>query len=412
MLMMGAALVVGLASCEKNTDGGGNIDPEATGSLMVTLNFDKNVSSYATTSKKPTTTWKDNIHDLAIFFVEENGTTIKVARNIPFDANDNLTAQTKTIEGVATGTYDIYVFANWTVSATDRLTWNVNTAAGRNIKDLYLWAWANNDYDNYKHKTNEADSKGYQEAPEIFVAKHTGIKIDADQITDETTNPYNLTRIVSLVRVRINQDEETDFNKNDRISFTDENASLRIRRINTGINLDGETTREVEDPEQSTNFVFFSKGAFLTEEPTTGYSTGDPILDVDNNFTLWKDMILNPAGAETGENIKLDVVLTGIVEGTDYVPVGYPKDEEQEDGSFVKVEYAPVGSQIAWQGSVSYKLVPNGIMELNLTLRGAGSWVDPEDPDKPVPGPTETGDLKISVGLTEWGSIESVDMDM
>lgn len=40
-LMMGAALIAGLASCNKDSDHAGGVDDGATGAVKITLGFDK-----------------------------------------------------------------------------------------------------------------------------------------------------------------------------------------------------------------------------------------------------------------------------------------------------------------------------------------------------------------------------------
>jgi hypothetical protein len=404
--MMTAAMLVGATSCDKEAGNDGS-ESLGTGMLKVTLDFAKpssNAATYAPTAStaKPSTTWQGNIKSLAIFFTDNTG-VIKSAQTIPYDLNNDLLAQTKTVQGVPVGTYDVYVFANWDQGDYD---WSVAAAKGRQIKDLYMRALTNGDYAGYKHQTSEANSNGYKEAPEVFVAKHSNITIAADQTVTDST-PYQLTRIVSLVRVRIDQSQDNANNHNDLINFQDVNASLRIRRINTGINLlytDATRTTTTNRTEtDAKNAVFFAKGAFKNSEPTGGYSTGTVLTD---QFKSWNDVILFPAGSATVGAEKLDVVVTGITTA-DYVPAGYPKTI-----GGVLVEKAPAGSQIAWAGAVTAELTGNGILELNLTLLSAGQWVDPTNPDKPLPEPQEYGNLEIKVGLVEWGAIQQVNIEL
>lgn len=404
--MMTAAMLVGATSCDKEAGNDGS-ESLGTGMLKVTLDFAKpssNAATYAPTAStaKPSTTWQGNIKSLAIFFTDNTG-VIKSAQTIPYDLNNDLLAQTKTVQGVPVGTYDVYVFANWDQGDYD---WSVAAAKGRQIKDLYMRALTNGDYAGYKHQTSEANSNGYKEAPEVFVAKHSNITIAADQTVIDST-PYQLPRIVSLVRVRIDQSQDNANNHNDLINFQDVNASLRIRRINTGINLlytdATRTTTTSRTETDAKNAVFFAKGAFKNSEPTGGYSTGTVLTD---QFKSWNDVILFPAGSATVGAEKLDVVVTGITTA-DYVPAGYPKTI-----GGVLVEKAPAGSQIAWAGAVTAELTGNGILELNLTLLSAGQWVDPTNPDKPLPEPQEYGNLEIKVGLVEWGAIQQVNIEL
>lgn len=164
------------------------------------------------------------------------------------------------------------------------------------------------------------------------------------------------------------------------------------------------------------NTVFFAKGAFESMDPTTGYNSNGTILS--GNFKSWKDVMLIPAGSGRSDGSvlgdskeKLDVVVTGITKDNMYVPAGYPKDTDGDGENDVFT--APQGVQIAWAGAVTATLKGNCILELNLTLRGAGTWVDPTDPDKPLPQPEEYGNLEITVGLANWNAtIDNVDVDM
>lgn len=422
-LMMGAALIAGLASCNKDSDPVGGADDGATGALSISLAFEKSPATYAAQSLAiPTTSWANNIKSLAVFFVE-NG-VIKNAQTVPYDntKNDIADQPNRVINGIPAGTYDVYVFANWDQRST--IDWSIATAKGRNIVDLYMDAVKSTTYDGYKDYNatsnpngSEANSVGYDEAPEVFVAFKKNVQIVADKTTDGngvakgensyTPATYKLTRIVSLVRVRINQLEDNTNNHNDAIDFQTGEASLRIRRIKTGINLTYDPTT-VTDANAETmllgtvrrnaiaglddkvnlgitakNTVFFAKGAFESMDPTTGYNSNGTILS--GNFKSWKDVML--------------------------IPAGYPKDTDGDGENDVLT--APQGVQIAWAGAVTATLKGNCILELNLTLRGAGTWVDPTDPDKPLPQPEEYGNLEITVGLADWNAtIDNVDVDM
>ncbi len=455
-LMMGAALIAGLASCNKDSDPVGGADDGATGALSISLAFEKAPATYAQSSAIPTTSWANNIKSLAVFFVQSG--VIKNAQEVPYDntKNDIADQPNRVINGIPAGTYDVYVFANWNQRST--IDWSIATAKGRNIVDLYMDAVKSTTYDGYKDYNatsnpngSEANSVGYDEAPEVFVASKENVQIVADKITDGngvaqgesnyTPATYKLTRIVSLVRVRINQLEDNTNNCNNTIDFQSPEASLRIRRIKTGINLtydpitvtdaNAETmlTKTVrrnaitglDDTQEpgitAKNTVFFAKGAFENAEPTTGYKTGDTIIG-STNFKSWKDVMLIPAGSGRSDGSvlgdskeKLDVVVTGITTDDKYVPAGYPKDTNN-DGT-PDVLAADQGVQIAWAGAVTATLKGNCILELNLTLRGAGTWVDPTDPDKPLPQPEEYGNLEITVGLADWNAtIDNVDVDM
>ena len=452
-LMMGAALIAGLASCNKEGDPAGGFDDGATGALSISLAFEKKApATYAAQSTAiPETSWAGNIKSLAVFFVQ--GGVIQNAQSVPYDdtKTDIADQPNRVINGIPAGTYDVYVFANWDQRST--IDWSIATAKGRNIVDLYMDALAHTDiYNDYKHQTSEANSVGYDEAPEVFVASEKNVQIVADKITDGkgvtqgengyTPATYRLTRIVSLVRVRIDQLEDNANNRNNTIDFQHANASLRIRRIKTGVNLtyDPQTVTDANAESMLTgtvrrnaitgldetanpgitakNTVFFAQGAFADVDPQNGYNTGGTILS--GNFKSWKDVMLIPAGSagdiddetDKGDSKeKLDVVVTGITKDNQYVPAGYPKDTNGD--GIPDALTADVGVQIAWAGAVTAVLKGNSILELNLTLKSAGTWVDPTDPTKPLPEPEEYGNLEITVGLADWNAvIDNVDIDM
>ena len=353
-LMMGAALIAGLASCNKDSDPVGGADDGATGALSISLAFEKAPATYAQSSAIPTTSWANNIKSLAVFFVQSG--VIKNAQEVPYDntKNDIADQPNRVINGIPAGTYDVYVFANWDQRST--IDWSIATAKGRNIVDLYMDAVKSTTYDGYKDYNatsnpngSEAYSVGYDEAPEVFVASKKNVQIVADKTTDGngvakgengyTPATYKLTRIVSLVRVRINQLEDNTNNRNDAIDFQAGEASLRIRRIKTGINLTYDPTTvtdanaetmlrgtvrrnaitglddKVDQGITAKNTVFFAKGAFESMYPTTGYNSNGTILS--GNFKSWKDVMLIPAGSGRSDGSvlgdskeKLDVVVT------------------------------------------------------------------------------------------------------
>lgn len=389
--MLASLLMAGMSSCDKTTDGAAAPQGES-GTMKVVLGFDQ-TKTYATSTAKPTTSWQKNIKSVAIFLTDNNG-EIKYAQPIEYSGDNNTDQQEKTLTGVPVGSYTAYVFANWDQGDhkdASKATWTVAAAKGRNIADLYMDAMASSDFETDKHQTSEANSKGYDQAPEIFVAKVDNVVIEADK---EKAAKFSLTRIVSLFRVRIDQSVNTNENRNNTINFKDDKASLRIRRIKTGTTVTGTThSNSGVTPE---NTVFYAKGAFSGENPSADYSQGEVLTD---KFTSWKDVILIPAGSKDTSAEKLDVVITGITTDGTYVPAG----EESA---------CPAGSQIAWAGAVNAALTANGILEVNLTLQSAGTLVDPTNPDHPVPTPTEYGSLKVQVSLSDWGNIESTSIIM
>lgn len=403
-MMLAAAVAFGAASCDKTTEGAGDVSTGGTGDLAISFAFGEQESTRATQSTaKPITTWKNNIKSAAVFCANTAG-VVKYAQSVTLDlTKTDGAAQQVLLPGIPAGTYNVYVFTNWDQGDVTNQSMKVSTAKGRNIQDLYMEALsAASDAEDYVTDAEKTTSKFYKEAPEVFVAKQDNITVRADQSVTVPT-AFKLERIVGLVRVRIYpKDPEAVAH----IDFKNAKSSVRLRRIFTGSNLNKNLHRIEEGTIAAEKTTFLSIGAFKDQEPTEGYdmSGGKKIL-TDSNFKFWKDMILFPGGADASgaSASKLNLVITGITKDNQYVPAG-------------KTEPAGQGSQIAWVGGVNGKLNPNGILELNCTISSAGTVViDPSKPgggDGEVPEAGEYGNLTISVELVPWGNITSVDVEM
>ena len=106
-----------------------------------------------------------------------------------------------------------------------------------------------------------------------------------------------------MMRVRINQ----SLSGNESVQFDVDEASFRIRRVGTSVNVLSTVGFASPKREQA---VLYVKGKFNDADPEGGYSTGT-ILDPTNKLTLWKDIRLLPGGSETESKEKFDIVLIG-----------------------------------------------------------------------------------------------------
>lgn len=393
LLWITALIAVGMTACSKE-EKGNNETENGVGEVRLKFGFGKGTKTRAVSpsSAKPTTTWKDNIKDLMILFVEDG--KVKDAREVlPLPTTENQAAQIFTFTGIkasATGkTYDIYVLANTqqtgSIKAEKRSggTWNMSSCAGSRIKDLLMKLVVNSDYQ--PQGTTEDGSTGYSQPAEVFVAKRSGITIAPDISNDLTVAPFQLERIISMMRVRIDKSK----NGNQVVDFTDANTSFRIRRATASINPLKEFTRGgIKD-------VLYTKGAFETTEPNNGYEGGN-ILSPTENITLWKDILILPGGSVNTGAEKFDIVLTGKAPAG-YVPLGKDAGLNQ-------------AAEVAWTAAVSTSINPNFILEINLTLERAGIWLD--DPENPggIPEVGEYGNVEASIQLIPWGSIISEDI--
>lgn len=393
LLWVAALVVVGMTACSKD-DKGINKTENGVGEVRLAFGFGKGTKTRAITpsTAKPSTTWKDNIKDLMILFVEDG--KVKDTREIlPLPTTENQAAHIFTFTGIkasATGkTYEVYVIANsqqtGSIKAEKRSggTWNRSSCVGSRVNDLLMKLVVNPDYQ--PHGTTEDGSTGYSEPAEIFVAKRSGITIAPDISNDLTATPFQLERIISLMRIRIDKSKSG----NQVVDFTDANTSFRIRRATTSINpLKTFTRGGIKD-------VLYTKGAFETTDPNSGYEAGF-ILKPDENITLWKDIRIFPGGSTNTGAEKFDIVLTGKAPAG-YVPLGKDAGLNQ-------------AAEVAWTAAVSTSIDPNFILEINLTLERAGIWLD--DPENPggIPEVGEYGNADASIQLMPWGSIISEDI--
>lgn len=392
------ALSLGAFSCNTETPGsdtGGGTGDGRSGQVTVNLGFDKapTTQAYPTSTAKPTTSWTDNIKDLHILFVSTADNRVKAARELQLPTDGTTAAHSFVLQNIpaspAGAHYNVYVVANSATGNNIERTWEPAAVTGYDISSLLM---------KLREKTlgekpappaedPEKDSKGYEEPAEIFVGMLPNVDIAAD--TNNQLDPIRLTRMVGMMRVRINQSGSG----NNTVVFTGDEASFRIRRTGTSINLLGTVGFAAPKREAA---VLYVKGKFNDSEPASGYSTGT-ILNPAENLTLWKDIKIFPGGSETEGKEKFDIVLTGMAPAG-YVPLG--KDTPLA---------AP--ALVAWSGAVQKGVTANNILEVNLTLNSKGKWLD--DPDEPgIPEPGAYGEVTIDVNLADWGSIESTDIPL
>lgn len=392
------ALSLGAFSCNTESCPGDNTDKPAgngsSGQVTINLGFAKAPATQATyplSTAKPTTSWDQNIRDLHILFVSTADNKVKAARELALPQDGTTGSHTFVLQNIPAspaGThYNVYVVANSQTGANIERTWEPATVAGYSIDALLmkLREQALGEKPAAPVEDPEKDSKGYIEPAEIFIGSisNADVAADANNVLSEIT----LTRVVGMMRVRINQSGD-----NNQVDFLNEQSSFRIRRAGTSINMLG--TVEFASPKRETA-VLYVKGKFNDTDPTTGY-TGT-ILDPTNNITRWKDILLLPGGSETEGKEKFDIVLIGMAPAG-YVPLG-------------KTQGLAAPALVAWSGAVQKGVAANKILEVNLTLNSSGKWLD--DPNEPgIPEPGKYGDVTIDLNLAEWGNIESTDIPL
>ena len=391
LLLLTALLAVGTAACSKEDNGGGAAgDGFGKINMAFSLESEPGIRAIPRSTAMPTTSWNGNIKDMLILFVEDG--TVKDARSIlPVPVSGDMAAKhfaLTNIKASATGkTYDVYVIANSQQSdiRAEKATggsWDVNSCVGSPVTGLLMKLAVNTAFT--PQGAAEAGSTGYLESAEVFVAKKTGVRILADQTNDLTAAPFRLTRIISMLRVRIDQSK----NGNNVVDFTHADAGFRIRRATVSANPLSTLVRGgIKD-------VLYTKGAFHDAEPASGYS-GGTILNPGRHITLWKDIRMFPGGSVATGSEKFDIVLTGKAPAG-YVPMGHTTG-------------MAAAADVAWTAAVSTAVNPNYILEINLTLERKGIWL--EDPANPgIPEVGQYGNADVNIELVPWAGIVSEDI--
>ena len=235
------ALSLGMFSCnteDPGSDTGGGEGKE--GQVVINLGFDKAPStqaSYPTSTAKPTTSWTDNIKDLHILFVSTADNRVKAARELQLPQDGTTGTHNFVLQNIpaspAGAHYNVYVVANSATGNNIERTWEPAAAVGYEISTLLM---------KLQEKTlgekpappaenPEKDSKGYEEPAEIFIGVLPNVDILADQ--NNTLSTITLKRAVSMMRVRINQ----SLSGNESVQFDVDEASFRIRRVGTSVNV-------------------------------------------------------------------------------------------------------------------------------------------------------------------------------
>lgn len=356
-------------------------DENKTGQVKVAFGFDKQTNTKALTrsTAKPTTSWSANIKQLMILFADKSTGQVKAARSIAVPNENTLTQQTTVLQNIPAGTFEAYLIANYNEANLQRLNingpWNEGNVVGKDIKSLTLQLVAN---DAFSKTSTENTVSAFKSPSEVFMAKQE-VTVQADQTTSAPT--FDLTRIISILRVRIDQSQ----NGNNVVDFAHANADLRIRKISNQFN-----PKNSFSGLAATNIIY-TKGAevYKKEEPNSGYK-GGTILDKANNITLWSDAFIFPGGSKTSGDKKFDIVL-GAMAPVGYIPLG-------------KTEALQTPAMVYWSGQVQEAVTENNILEINCILKQAGSTEVPEI--------GSYGNLNLTFNIVEWGNIASTNIEM
>lgn len=384
-------------SCDNTQD---VIDPSVsgeTGNMEISFNFKSTPGTYADPDDYvvPTTYWSD-IESLGVFMVD-NSNVIVYANDITSMVNsvDNASNQSVTVSNIEEGSYTLYVLANYETSNTKAQGYGYGgvpqtsispvSYVGKYLSTLVLDIASDSSFD---YPLEEDPGYSYGAAPNYFLGT-------ADNVTISSATTANvdvsLERIVSLVRVMINNSVDPASSTNADIDFTDSDASFMIRRINSTYDV---STGNYADDATNVETLYFKKG-FLSADPTSGYASGSTYSSVlQTPYTTYQDALLFPGGAdENDSSSQLNFVVTGICKVDGYECYGGLT--------------ADIGDMVAWAGNVKQALVVNNVMIVKLNLQTAGQLVDE---DHPLPPAKTYGDMEVDIELIPWDELVEIEM--
>lgn len=360
-------LVTGLLSCNKDEE---VVTDRGTGNVKMSFGFSENPEGRAVlvSGKKPTTSWTGNIKDLIILFAKDG--VVVDARSVNPPTGTDIAEKTVSLKNIPANTNcDVYVIANSGQTDISRQGWTPENAKGRRVQDLMMALTT---------ATMPVGGTGYNPPAEIFMANQR-VTIEADKDNNITT-PFALTRVVSLIRVRL-------VPKGDNLSKIDftgaGKAFIFLRRVSPSMNVLKTFTAVVP-----TDGVFVNQ-PFLGTEPTDGYAGTGNILDAANGVTCYRDFLCFPGGSATAGAQKFDIMIKGTTKTADYIPAGATTP-------------LVVNSPVYWSGAISQAVASNGILEVVVTVQSVG------EKDEPEVG--SYGNLTIKVNLVEWGNITQTEL--
>ena len=385
--MLAAVALFSITSCNKTPEAPVN---DETGILKVTLELPNDVSdeTRATASTaRPTTSWTGNIKSMMIMFANASGVVVD-ARDLPLSTATGIAQEIRTVNNIPTGTYTVYIVANYdqintagqTSISTGTPAWTIGNVRGKNVSTLLLSLVTSTAF---TATSTEAGFTGYFSPAELFVASQGSITITAD-VTYTHPTVFALTRAVSMFRTRI-----TLGSLNTNVDFANASADIRIRRIATSVT---PAMTYAPGTKVSTQQVY-NKGAFNTANPTTGYTNGTTMLASGQKY--WKDVLIYPGGHATTNSQMFEVVVGGMAPAG-YIPI---------DQNMANLPALTAPAMVWWRGIVEQQAVGrNQILEVDLSVNSAGMDVPPPS--------TSTGNLIINVSLVNWAEIFNVDVTM
>lgn len=386
-----------MVACSENDV---NILTGETAELRLQLSFEGTTnpnSRAAETTAIPLTSW-DNIRQVQFFLYDATGKIVysKVETptpNKPYVYTDVPTGDSYTLVAVANAksTSD----AVTTYISNVAVEWDMHFVRQKQIGDLFI-----------KHKVGEfpqynkpTGNVAITEPAEIFLAYQTNIKISS---TQKETASLQLTREVSLFRARLNVEEARDestgqtYDMKNTVDFT-KNASILIYRLPEYIGIsegNGGGVSTSSDEKQVIAVWNTDGSVFKTADPTDGYKENGKIINAEEKFTMWRDIVVFP---NNGGRVKGNNVTEDATDDQQYTIVISAQGEAGHvlaDGTILSEP-----TTVYWSGLVKSVFTPNVIRDVNITLRSGGSATIPTEP-------VTQGDLEITVGApADWSSV-------
>jgi len=396
-MAVAALLLAGAASCAKDN---GPVTEEGAGNVTVKFAFDESAApeSRAVSTAKQTTEWAD-IQRMMILFVNPGNKVIADARTIavPTGSATFTPAMFTDVRANSTG-WDAYIVANYPTE------WTPGNVVGKNLGQLTIEV-APADASFTTSVLNVSGNTAYGEAPEVFVAKQTGVVV-AEGTNNTHPNTFKLIRAVSQFRVRIVKDG-TQTAQNSTIDFATADAIVAIRRATVTYSMDGlfdyAAVVGTADGVAGANFpatftpttpvatnLIYSPGALNSSAPTAGYNNGNTLMA--DGVAYWKDILVWAGGSKTVNANRFDLFLCGTTTDANYVPAG-------------QTAAVGAGTKVYWAGALNGVMGPNQILEVLVTLNTSGTTTPPTTPGT-------YGNLEITGELLGWGNIQYVEMPL
>jgi hypothetical protein len=401
VILSAVALMLGVASCNKDNVNNGYDGEPGTGKLVINYGFDKPVNSraYSSSTAKPVTSWTKSVSSLALFLTDGTGKIAYASAVSTSGASGNSHSQTFT--GVPVGNnYTGYLIANYD-HADIEANFSLANAKGKNIHDLTLKPKVNTGYDITSGDT------AYNQPFDVFVARQTGVNVVANVATTHGGR-FQLTRAISLMRVRINKKVDGTGNAdNSAVSFNNAASALVVRMAGTTLQYaskDAAAPSTYPAAAAKTNLIYrqgatvWSDAGFSNEND---YSPATTLAFLDPKQAVWTDIRILPGGGYGVETDldkvtpanKFNILICG------WAPAGYPAIGATGPGGTL----ASAG-KVYWSGTVNKNVSANEILVVDVDLKTYGSTTPP--------AVTETGSLTINVDLIGWGNIIDTGVEM